>query len=200
MSNRCSDADCKYPDCTCWEDKYSQSVERIAELEEIERRWNNIQPQHVIMIGDTGHYVNTAVHDRIAELKAALADVTQERDDNLQAVSNTIQIARKETASLKEHIAELKAELDAAFNKGMERAAKMTKHKIFYGQKWVNDNSVVLCSSKNRHSDPSLPMYEYIEYTKEVKESLESIAELKAERDRDRKDFIEINNVTVEDK
>ena len=43
--------------------------QRIAELEEIERRWNNIQPQHVIMIGDTGHYVNTAVHDRIAELE-----------------------------------------------------------------------------------------------------------------------------------
>ena len=60
----------------------------------------------------------------------------------------------------------------------------MTKHKIFYGQKWVNDNSVVLCSSKNRHSDPSLPMYEYIEYTKEVEESLESIAKLEAERDR----------------
>ena len=99
-----------------------------------------------------------------------------------------------------DRIAELEADRDAAFNKGMERAAKMTKHKIFYGQKWVNDNSVVLCSSKNRHSDPSLPMYEYIEYTKEVKESLESIAELKAERDRDRKDFIEINNVTVEDK
>ena len=59
----------------------------------------------------------------------------------------------------------------------------MSEHKIFYGQKWVNDNSVVLCSSKNRHSDPSLPMYEYIEYTKEVEESLERIAELEAERD-----------------
>ena len=33
MNNKCSDVDCRYPDCTCWQDKHSQSVERIYELE-----------------------------------------------------------------------------------------------------------------------------------------------------------------------
>ena len=33
MSDKCSDADCRYPGCTCWQDKHSQSVERILKLE-----------------------------------------------------------------------------------------------------------------------------------------------------------------------
>jgi len=45
---------------------------------------------------------NVWMEQRIAELEAALADATQERDENLQALSNTIDFANKTLRQIRE--------------------------------------------------------------------------------------------------
>ena len=87
----------------------------------------------------------------------------------------------------------------------------MNKPKIFYGQKWVNDNSVVLAGSKSKHEDKNLPMYEYIEYTQEVEQALnnqrhesewviaqyslkERIAELEEQLLRSKANYFDLNS------
>ena len=52
---------------------------------------------------DSGYMDGKAVmYERIVELETALADATQERDENLQALSNTIDFANKTLRQIRE--------------------------------------------------------------------------------------------------
>ena len=84
MNNRCSDADCKYPDCTCWEDKYSQSVERIAELESELAEYKHTPKAYEIMEADMleAEAERDKLKQHIADLEAD-AEVREEANRSL---------------------------------------------------------------------------------------------------------------------
>jgi hypothetical protein len=46
--------------------------------------------------------------------------------------------------------------------------------KVVYGQKWVNDDSVVLAGARNKHADQSLPVYKYLEITPEIEDAIKA--------------------------